>query len=270
MRWRRTHPTVDPNAVWSRGQLLALVLGTGLAVLVVLAGLGLSVARLARPQTAAAPAPTTKGGVMATPVSVGEVRDRAAAAAMPSPAPGAQPSVRATGAVLRVPQPSVLRGPGGVPAGFPHTAAGAVAQLAAVDQTVLTAMNPQTARDVYQAWALPGGVGTEDWVLTRSVDSFNSTLAASSGRVGARVTADPAGALVKATDGPDWVVACVLLDVRATVKVEARLGFGHCERMQWDQGRWQIAPGAAPTQPAPVTPNSQAAAAAGWLVWASE
>jgi len=43
-----------------------------------------------------------------------------------------------------------------------------------------------------------------------------------------RVT--PAAIQIKGTDGPDWVAACVLLDVRATLRAEARMGYGTCER----------------------------------------
>ena len=56
----------------------------------------------------------------------------------------------------------------------------------------------------------------------------------------------PAAIQIKGTDGPDWVVACVLLDVRAALKAEARMGYGTCERMQWTGDRWLIGPGAPP------------------------
>ena len=36
---------------------------------------------------------------------------------------------------------------------------------------------------------------------------------------------------MKGVDGPDWLVACVLLEVRATISAEARMGYGYCERM---------------------------------------
>ena len=59
-------------------------------------------------------------------------------------------------------------------------------------------------------------------------------------------------------------MACVLLDVRATITVEARMGYGYCEQMQWREGRWMIAPGASPA-PAPSTwPGSEVSVRAGW------
>ena len=66
----------------------------------------------------------------------------------------------------------------------------------------------------------------------------------------ATVIAVPAAGQVKGVDGPDWAVACVLFEVRATITVEAQMGYGYCERMQWQHGRWMIAPGAPPARSA--------------------
>jgi len=246
-------PVTDPNVAWSREKLLLLVAGVVLAVVVVLVGLVLAIYQATRPSQ---PATATAVAASTTaPVSAGNLRDAAAAAPMP-PRTG-------TTAALVLPESTVLRGPGGVASGFPHTQEGALAQLAAIDQLVLTTMRPALTQDVYRAWALPGGVGADQWLMTRNVTSFTATLARAGGDTPAQVTATPAAGLVKASDGPDWLVACVLLDVRATVKTQARMGYGHCERMQWSDGRWLIAPGNPPTQPAPITPGDDAAAA-GW------
>ena len=77
------------------------------------------------------------------------------------------------------------------------------------------------------------------------------------------VDADPAGGLVKGTDGPDWVVACVLLDVQATIQTDYRMGWGHCSRMQWATAAGRSAP--APSRrrhprpgPAPRPPSRPA------------
>jgi hypothetical protein len=74
-------------------------------------------------------------------------------------------------------------------------------------------------------------------------------------------------AMVKGTDGPDWVVACVLLDIQVSIRTEARMGYGHCSRMQWAEARWQIAPGVAPAKAPSAWPGSVAAVDAGWLTW---
>ena len=81
---------------------------------------------------------------------------------------------------------------------------------------------------------------------------------------GTTVSVTPVAAQVKATDGPDWVVACVLSDVRAVIDVEARMGFGYCERMQWDGTRWLIAPGEPPALAPSTWPGTDLAYAAGW------
>lgn len=159
-------------------------------------------------------------------------------------------------------------GPAQIQTGFPRTAEGAVGQLAHIDVAVLQAMSLPTAREVYWSWALPGGIGAEGWWITQSVAAFLSRT--SMGEVldpGSWVEVEPAAALIKGTDGPDWVTVCVLLKVTATYRQEAQVAFGHCERMQWAGGRWMIAPGLPPA-PAPSTwPGSQTANQAGWRPW---
>ena len=48
-------------------------------------------------------------------------------------------------------------GPAQVPTGFPHTPQGAMAQLAAIDQTALQSGTLAGAREVIAGWAMPGG-----------------------------------------------------------------------------------------------------------------
>ncbi len=84
------------------------------------------------------------------------------------------------------------------------------------------------------------------------------------------VAATPAAGLVKGTDGPDWVLACVLLDVRADAVTHAEIGYGHCERMAWHDGRWMIAPGTPPATAPSVWPGSDLALKAGWRTWTSD
>ena len=68
-------------------------------------------------------------------------------------------------------------------------------------------------------------------------------------------------------DGPDWAVACVLFEVRATITVQAQMGYGYCERMQWQNGRWMIAPGASPARAPSTWPGSELSIRAGWRTW---
>ena len=261
-------PGWDPNLAWSREQLRLLLGGLTVAALVILAGLGLALRAALLPadvRTGSLPTPTTAGGTVAGDPG-GSGRDQAAAVPLPT-----VPSAGAGVVPLRLGWPTVLRGPGGVASGFDHTPEGAVAQLAALDEFVLTAMRPQLARDTYRAWALPGSPDAEAWLMTRNVDSFTTALErAGYGQAHVVVQVRPVAGQITATDGPDQVVACVLLDVRVTVKTEARLGYGHCERLQWADGRWQIGPGKPPTPPAPVSPGSPDATAAGWRTFTTE
>jgi hypothetical protein len=153
-----------------------------------------------------------------------------------------------------------------VPSGFPHTPEGAAAQLAAIEVRVLSAMSLLLAVGVYRDWALPGGVGATGWSQTRSVQSFLTHARQSSNVLdpGTLVSVTPAAVQIKGTDGPDWVVACVLLDVRAAQKNEARMGYGTCERMQWTGDRWLIGPGAPPAEAPSTWPGSDASVEAGW------
>jgi hypothetical protein len=167
-----------------------------------------------------------------------------------------------------VPEPTMLRGPAGVPMGFPRTPEGAVGQLAAIDRTVLEAMSVEVTADVHTAWTLPGAPSRESWVLTVHVRNFLTSAKQGPAKdVTTVVEVVPVGAMVKGTDGPDWVLACVLYDVRASIRTASRMGDGRCERMQWTADRWQIGPGAAPAVAPSAWPGSQVAKDAGWLTW---
>jgi len=63
------------------------------------------------------------------------------------------------------------------------------------------------------------------------------------------------------------VLACVLLRVDATIARSASIAYGHCERLQWSDSRWQIAPGAQPALAPSTWPGTDQAARAGWLTW---
>jgi hypothetical protein len=202
-------------------------------------------------------------------------RDRIAGAPMVSLPPEAgftpDPAIAATGEI-RVPVATVPLGPADVATGFPQTPAGAVGQLAAIEQRVLEAMSLPVVREVHQEWVQPGGPALEGWELTRDVSSF---LAAA--RQGGQekdlttlVTATPAGGIVKGSDGPSWTLACVLMDVQAAIRTDARMGYGLCARMAWRDGRWQIAPGDPPAPAPQAWPGSSAATASGWLTWIDE
>lgn len=165
--------------------------------------------------------------------------------------------------------PSTKTGPADVPAGFAHTPEGAVAQLAAIEIAALTPMSVQYARDVHDAWAIEGAK-FDQWEIAQSIQSFHASAGTVDGDGAVSVATTPVGAQIKGTDGPDWVLACVQLDVTATVVEQTRFGFGHCERMQWTGGRWMIAAGKPPAQAPSTWPGSQRSLDAGWRLWVEQ
>ena len=197
------------------------------------------------------------------------VRDAIAAAPMldvtPADARRGTPSVTAP-APLTIPPPTT-KGPASVPSGFPHTPAGAVGQLAAIDTTVLTAMNIPVARDVHDDWTIPGAPALEAWPPTAAVRAFR-TASNTTGPVA--VAVNPVAAQLKGSDGPDWVLACVLYRIDAAVTRAASVAYGRCERLEWREDRWVVAPGPAPAGAPATWPGTDLAAAAGWRPWRTD
>ena len=179
--------------------------------------------------------------------------------------PAATPAPRIT-----IP-PAGRVGPARVPTGFPHTPEGALGQLAAIETSVLQGMSIERAHEVHQAWADPAAVPADAWELTANIQAFlGSGAGARADEPTTAVVTTPAAAQVKGTDGPDWVLACVLLDVKARLLTQARIAYGHCERMRWtdaDAGRWVIGPGPAPARAPSTWPGTDLAAQAGWRTW---
>ncbi len=286
---RRTTRRASGQQPWGRARLIAVLSVAALAALSLVAGLGLAItfafASASGPDPRSAAGTTSAPGDPVTaakaPSTVGDPRQaqgqqaRRSIAAEPmldAGPTGYRPTAPGTTVAGTIMVPTATGvGPAQVPTGFPRTPQGAVAQLAAIDTTVLQGMDIRLTTQVYQSWAAPGGVGPAQWSMTQNVAVF---LGATSN--GTRmepttvVTATPVAGQVKGVDGPDWVVACVLLAVRATVRTEAAIGYGHCEQMVWQAGRWMIAPGE-PAAPGPSTwPGTEAARRAGWLDWVQE
>ncbi len=253
---------------WGRRRLLAVLAATVALVAVLLAGLGYLVVDSVHGPATESASPPEPGEAPAT---ARERRDAVAAAAMlavdAAAARGGTPTAREADP-LQVP-PATTAGPAGVPAGFPHTPAGAVGQLAAIDTTVLTGMSMDTTRAVYQAWALPGAPSVGEWVMTQNVQAFLTAAgSAVSGTAPVPVAVAPVAGQVKGVDGPDWTVACVLLRVQVTLARTASMAYGHCERMAWAGGRWQVAPGTQPAKAPSTWPGTDLARRAGWRPWA--
>jgi len=262
---------------WGRGRLLGILAAAVVVAALLLGGLVYAVylAIAGIGDDASASAQVATGETERSTVAQGAShRDEVAAEpmlAVPQSAALSAEAASETAPTIKVPAGTGVTGPGFVMTGFPRTPEGAIGQLAQIDIAVLQSMSLQTAEEVYNAWALPGGVSAEDWWITVSVRAFLSS--ADMGEVkdpSASVTLEPAAALVKGTDGPDWTTVCVLMKVTATYKQEAQIAFAHCERMQWVGGRWMVAPGAPPA-PAPATwPGTALALQAGWRTWSTD
>lgn len=256
---------------WDRRRLLTGLAGVVLVVVVLLVGLVYAVR------------PIFISAAPASPVASGSATDRSDRGdrAWGREEMAAQPMLTVTPRDARpttpaaIPAPTIVvppptrTGPADVPTGFPRTPEGAVGQLAAIETAVLQGMSITYTHDVYSRWALPDGVGVAGWEMTRDVQAFLGAA-----RMGpaldltATVVATPAAGLVKGADGPDWTVACVLLEVRATISTEARMGYGYCERMQWQHDRWMIGPGTPPAKAPSTWPGSDLSLRAGWRTWA--
>jgi hypothetical protein len=259
---------------WDRRRLLMVLACVVAAVMLLLLGLGYAVyfaltsaSGRAKPVSAIAAVQVAPGPKAARGTAR---RDEIASAPMMAVGPAdsrASTPAAVAGLTITIPA-STSEGPASVPAGFPRTPEGAVAQLAAIETTVLQGMSIASANHVYEQWALPGGVGVAGWEITQDVQAFLATAQMGSEKdMTSSVAATPAAAQVKGTDGADWVLACVLLDMRATITADARMGYGYCDRMQWGAGRWMIAPGTPPARAPSTWPGSDLSIKAGWRTW---
>jgi len=260
---------------WDRRRLLVVLACVVAAAMLLLLGLGCAVyfaltsaTGTAKPVSATAAAHDAPGPQAARGAAR---RDEIASVPMLAVGPAdsrASTPAAVAGPTITIPTAATV-GPAGVPAGFPHTPEGAVAQLAAIETTVLQGMSIAAANQVYEQWALPGSVGVAGWEITQDVQAFLATAQMGSEKdITTTVVATPAAAQVKGTDGTGWVLACVLLDMRATITADAAMGYGYCERMAWRSGRWMIAPGTPPARAPSTWPGSDLSIKAGWRTWA--
>lgn len=264
------------DGAWGRPRLLSVLAGGVVVMVAGLVGLGLAVFYAVQSADTSTVEPGSaefrtgaageshgqahRDAVAAAPMLEVEPDDSKAGIPAATPAP-----------VLAVPA-ATTTGPVEVPTGFPKSPAGAIGQLAAIETTVLQGMSIPHANDVYQQWAMPGGVGAANWPLIKNVQAFLAS--AQQGQTKdptITVSAHPVAGQAKGVDGAGWVLPCVLLDVRAVITTEARVAYGYCERMQWvgdDQsGRWMIAPGDLPATAPSTWPDTDLAIKAGWRTW---
>jgi hypothetical protein len=268
-----------PVGAWGRAKVLALLAAGALAGLLLLVGLGLAL------YYGLAPSPVVSKPVSSVPSRAAAAgpgrpgdlerarRDDLAAAPMPpAQASDAQPSVLSTRdpGFIVLPK-ATTAGPVGVPAGFAHTPAGALAQLAAVDTAALDSASLGGARAVIDHWAADGGPTSVTWSGVRAMADFLTAAGLSAGRApDLALSATPLMGLVKATDGGDWVLACVDFEVDATLARTARVAVADCQRMVWAGNRWVIGPGAEPAPAPSIWPGTDASIDAGYKELRSE
>lgn len=268
---RRAGGASAPIEPWSRGRLLKVGAALLTVAVVLLGGLGYGVMWL----LGSGRTTPAEDAVVVAAVHPGMSRDEIADAPMLSVAPAeGRPGARM--ATTRPPAfmvPAATRtGPVDVPTGFPHTPAGAVAQLGALLPAVLERMDVEYTARVYAAWSAPGAPPVEQWPVMESVRAFLKSAHLARLEPGQVVTITPVGAQIKGSDGPDWTLACVLVTARARMKSEARISYGICARMAWQatERRWVIGPGPNPARAPHTWPGSESMRAAGWQSWEEE
>ena len=283
---RNRRPAAAAVGAPSREKLLVPLGAAALAVLLLLVGLGLALyywihpasahPDAAHPDAAHPDSAAAKTGSHVPPDFAGSRRradlvrarrDELAARPMRAgSAAGAQPSVLSTrdpGFILL--PASTTAGPVGVPAGLPHTPEGALAQLAAIDTSALDSASLDGVRAVIDDWAAPGGPTAATWSGVGAMADFLTAAGLSGGKApDLALSATPMMGLIKATDGGDWVVACVDFEVDATLARTARVALADCQRMVWAAGRWVIGPGTEPAPPPSIWPGTDAAIDAGY------
>jgi hypothetical protein len=161
--------------------------------------------------------------------------------------------------------PSTGSGPAGVPTGFSHTPVGALAQLAAIDQSALGSGSLAGVRAVIAGWALPGGPTTSNWSGVAAIARLLTAAGLSGGgSPQLAIVATPLMGLIKGTVGPDFVVPCIDLELDITLTSTARGAVADCQRMVWQAGRWWIGLGPEPALAPSVWPDTDLAVQVGY------
>jgi hypothetical protein len=267
-----------PTPTWGRSKLVALLAAAAAAGLLLVAGLTLAVYYTIHPaghssaRHPTSPAPTGQQGSSAsTPTTpAGSLRARQdALAARPMPSvdlAAAEPDTVSTRDPGTLVTPTATRtGPVGVPTGFGHTPAGALAQLAAIDQTAMQSGSLPGVRAVITAWAVPGGPTAQTWSGVQAMAGFLDAAglsAAGSPQLSLVVT--PVMGLIKGSIGSDFVIPCIDFEFDATLTQTQRVAVADCQRMIWHTDRWMIGPGAEPAEAPSVWPDTDTAIDVGY------
>lgn len=160
-------------------------------------------------------------------------------------------------------------GPAGVPTGFPRTPAGAMAQLAAIDQVVIQSGSIATAREGILQWAELGGPTPDTWSTLQALVRLLSS-AQTGGTSQLAVVLTPLMGQIKGKVGPGFVVPCIDFELDVTLTSTARGAVADCQRMVWQPavsgsgGRWMIGAGSEPAEAPAVWPGTDLSFAVGY------
>jgi hypothetical protein len=256
--------------------MLALLIGAGVTAVLLIAGIVLAVVDAVHPVRHTADQDTTSssttggGGTGKSGQSDTAVDPRDALADKPMPAvdeadshPGPV-STNDPGTPITLPA-ATSAGPAQVPTGFPHTPQGAMAQLAAIDQTALQSGTLAGAREVIAGWAMPGGATTSSWSGVQAMaEFFDAAGLSGGGNNQLAIVATPLMGQIKGSVGPDFVVPCVDYEIDVTLQQTARGAAADCQRMVWNGTRWMVGPGAEPAPAPSVWPDTDTAIGVGY------
>lgn len=270
---------LDPDLELGRRRRAGLTLG-GFALVAVVVLVALVVWLLGRglapDQTlpAAPLAPGPAGPAPAAPDSGGwDVAAETALATAPMvqfPESAALPHVLTTdtaGPALVLP-PAAAGRPGVVAGGFPATAEGAVAQLAALTETGLSGGDPQGYTLAYRSIALPGAPAAETTGLYTGLQNTRSRAGLPASGVVPNLVFDfktTDGLIKGTTDGGRYAVVCVLGQLTVGQNGQSfTAGAGDCQAMRYVNGDWRISPGAAAAPPPIAWPGTAETVRAGY------
>lgn len=291
MRRRGNNTQTTPE--WPRRKMIALLVGLGLGAIVLLCGLVLAALHAVRPnhQTSDRGYPTTAGAAITAAGEHGSAASRAAGTSQRTidardalasrPMPSVDEDASHPGPVSAAPTgPSITlplamaTGPANVPTGFPRSPAGALAQLAAIDQVAIQSGSLDMARAVISGWAVPGGPTGNTWSGVQAlVTLFNEAGLSGGGSPQLALALTPLMGQIKGSVGTDFVVPCVDFELDVTLQQTARGATADCQRMVWQPdssapggkgGRWEIGAGREPAAPPSVWPDTDLAIRVGY------
>ncbi|MEC3981986.1 hypothetical protein [Amycolatopsis sp. H20-H5] len=253
-------------------------LATLALAVVVVAGVAVSLVVAHHATTAAGlPTPHPPTSSRAVPVEPGwDLAGQAALATRPMlalPITAAQPHELTTQAagpdiVLPAATPAAVTAGRWIADTFPGTAAGAVAQLRAIDQAGAAGGDPATYSRAYQQFALPGAPDVRHSGLHVVLTHLRDSAGIPPGQLtpGLELTYDVTHGLIKGTaDHGRYVVVCTLGQLSLTRQGRTTVvGIGDCQALRWTGTGWRISPGARAAYATSAWPGSAESVAAGY------